>query len=231
MGPASGNTLATAAPRLAALPRVVHEMEIAGRRWHLEAVADQSALTAVADDCDAFPFGLLLWEAAPVLAGVLADRAATLAGRHVLELGCGVGLAGLVAGGAGARVTQTDHAAEALLLARANAERNGVDGIVQALADWTDWRERRRFDLVIGSDILYEAGLHAALLAILERNLQPGGRVLLTDPGRTTTPAFLARMEQAGWHVERRSREVPAVTPVRAGETVAVTIIEAWRTG
>lgn len=214
---------------LRGLPRVVHELEIAGRSWRVEAIADQSALTGLAESFAEFPFGLLLWDAAPVLATALVDLGEAIADRGVLELGAGVGLVGLVAQASGARVLQTDHGAEALALARANARRNRIDGIAWALADWTDWRETRTFDLVIGSDILYEPALHGALLAIFAKNLAPGGRVLLTDPGRTTTPRFITAMETAGWKVERRRRKVPAITPLRPGEMVTVTIIEAWR--
>lgn len=211
------------------LPRVVHELEIGGRDWLIEAVADQSALTGMAEDFAEFPFGLLLWESAPVLATALATRNTEIAGCDVLELGTGVGLAGLVARAAGARVVQTDHSTEALALVRANAARNGIDDVETVAGDWSRWSEARTYDLVIGSDILYEPTLHGALLAILDRNVVPQGRVLLTDPGRSTSPRFFAAMEDAGWAIERRRRKVPAITPVRPGETVTVTIVEAVR--
>ncbi len=223
------NELADAAARLARLPLVTHEIDIAGRDWQIQAVADQSSLTAVADEFRHFPFGLLLWDAAPVLAGALAARGTSLAGTSVLELGAGVGLVGLVSRACGAQVRQTDHGLEALALCQANARRNGLDGIEWALADWTDWREPERFDLIVGSDILYEPELHAPVLAILAGNLASGGRVLLSDPGRTTTPRFLAALEAAGWQIARRRRRVPALSPVRPGETLVVTLIEAWR--
>ena len=195
--------------RLAKLPLVTHALEIAGRDWPVVAVADQSALTAVSDDLEHFPFGLMLWDAAPVLAAELPRHIKN--GQTMLELGAGVGLAGLVARALGAEVVQTDHSAEALALCARNAEINGLSGVALALADWLSWNSDRRFDLIVGSDILYDADLHAPVLAVLERSLAPGGRVLLSDPGRSTTPAFVSMLEKAGWIVDRRRRRVPSL--------------------
>lgn len=211
------------------LPLVLHEIEIAGRDWAIEAVADQSALTAQADMFEHFPFGLLLWDSAPVLAGLLAERPELVADKTVLEIGAGVGVAGLVAGYLGGRVRQTDHGREALALCRANAARNGVTGLEWALADWTDWHDDARYDAIIGSDILYEAEMYEPISAIMARNLTPSGRVLLTDPGRSTTPRFVALLEASGWRIAKRRKRLPAIAPTRPGETVVVTLIEAWR--
>lgn len=214
---------------LSRLPLVVHEIEIGGRDWRIEAVEDQSALTEQSEAFEHFPFGLLLWDSAPVLAGALAAQPEWVAGKPVLELGAGVGVAGLVAAALGGRVRQTDHGREALARCQRNAALNGIAGVAWALADWTDWRDETRYDVILGSDILYEAELHPALAAIFARNLAPGGRVLLTDPGRTNTPRFLALLEAEGWRIEKRRKRVPALSPTRPGETVVVTLIEAWR--
>lgn len=211
------------------LPLVVHEIEIGGRDWRIAAVEDQSALTKQSEAFEHFPFGLLLWDSAPVLAGALCEQPGTVAGKTLLELGAGVGVAGLVAAALGGRVRQTDHGREALALCRRNAALNGIAGIDWALADWTRWDDADRYDVIIGSDILYEGDLYPALAAIFARNLAPGGRVFLTDPGRTNTPKFLALLDAQGWQLAKRRKRVPAITPTRPGETVVVTLIEAWR--
>ena len=53
--------------------------------------------------------------------------------------------------------------------------------------------------------------------------------MLLTDPGRTNTPKFVALLEAEGWQIAKRRKRVPAISPTRPGETVMVTLIEAWR--
>jgi predicted nicotinamide N-methyase len=214
---------------LTGLPLVQTAFDIAGRRWIIHAVEDQDALLGASEEFAEFPFGLLLWESAPVLAEALAKRPEWVAGRSVLELGAGVGLAGVVARHLGGHVRQTDHIAETLALCRMNAEANGIPGIDVALANWNDWRDEACYDLIIGSDVLYERADHAPVLTILRRNLAPGGRVLLTDPGRDDTGQFLATLESAGWRVERSVIRVPALVPTRPNDIVGVTLIEARR--
>ena len=205
-----------------------HDIEAAGRRWRIDAVRDQDALLAAADGFERFPYGLLLWDSAPVLADALAGLG-DLTGMRVLELGAGVGLAGLAARHLGADVVQADHSPEALELARANAAANGIEGIVQELADWTDWTPPGQCDLVLGSDILYDEAAHAAVGRVLGAGLAPGGIALLTDPGRTATPAFLKATRAAGWRIEAATRQVPALNPARAGEHASITLLRLER--
>lgn len=228
--PAHGNEPGLS-PRVAHLPLVRHSVTAAGRSWLIDAVADQDALLAASDQFDAFPYGLLLWDAAPVLADALAAFAPSgLEGKRVLELGAGVGLAGLAARHLGADVVQTDHAQEALELARRNATLNGIAGIVQQCADWTRWTdEKKGFDIVIGSDVLYDGSAHAPIGSVLAASLATDGFALLTDPGRTATPFFVRDMQAAGWLVSLEQRTVGALHPTRPGETVDVTILKVWR--
>ncbi|MCW3011855.1 MAG: Methyltransferase type 12 [Solirubrobacterales bacterium] len=134
------------------------------------------------------PYWVELWPSAIALARQVARR--SLEGRRVLELGAGLGLPGLAAALGGAHVTLTDWAPEAVVAARHNAERNGVE--VEALV--VDWRspealiERAPWDLVLLADVLYEDRNVAPLLELLPR-LAP--EVLLADPGRLTALPFL----------------------------------------
>lgn len=212
---------------LAGLPLGTFELAIAGRTWRIRAARNHDALLEAAEALSVFPYGLLLWESAPVLAEVLAGH--EVAGKSMLELGAGVGLAGIVAAHLGARVRQTDHSMEALALCRFNAAANGVAGIEVAAGDWNDWRDETRYDLVIGSDVLYDRVAFKPLLAILEQNLAPGGRVVLTDPGRGDTPMFLSVARLAGWRVETRRITTPALIPANGRTSVAIDAIEMQR--
>jgi predicted nicotinamide N-methyase len=135
------------------------------------------------------PYWADLWPSARVLAGALAARA--LGGRRVLELGCGLGLVAVAAARAGARVTAIDWAADAVAYTRANAARNGV--AVEALeVDWTRpgaLVARAPWDLVVGSDLLYEERAVEPLLALLDSLSSPA---LIADPGRAPAERLLA---------------------------------------
>lgn len=192
----------------AQLPLVDADIAIGGRTWRVTAVADQDALLERAGELEHFPFGFLLWEAAVGLARGLAAHPERVAGKRVLELGAGVGLPGLVAQSLGATVWQTDHQAGALTLARHNALQNGLASPAQFLADWRLWSDTRRYDVILGADIMYERSMRFYLEPIFHTNLTPGGVLLLSDPGRPQALEFAAQLETRGWHLEMNTLPV-----------------------
>jgi methyltransferase-like protein 23 len=147
------------------------------------------------------PYGVTLWPSAIALAHEIATRTPEFAGRTVLEIGAGTGLPGIVAAASGAAVVQTDRQELALHLCKLNAEKNGIAGVEHRLADWTAWDDRRKYDWIIGADVLYAAEAHPVLRRIFEGNLAPGGRVLLADPFRATGMPLLEALETDGWKV------------------------------
>jgi len=166
--------------------------------WH---VADQESLWTEAIDLDLPPYWATVWPAALGLARWLIEQPAPP--PETLELGCGIGLTGIVAAHLGAPVTQTDASPLSLRLSLANAERNALPaaGLRYWLTDWRRWPLRSRFPRVVGADILYEKSLHPALAEVLEASLAPGGEALLADPGRPPALDFVADLEARGWRV------------------------------
>ena len=207
----------------AGLPLVERLLTIGGRQFRVWAVEDAAALLALSETREPFPFGLLLWEGAVALAGRLADVSVALEGRRVLELGCGVGLAGLIAASRGALVTATDHDPLPLEVARRNAMQNDVAGIDFVEADWDRWSDHERYDLIIGADVTYDRQSHEAVLSILERNLAPGGTAILADPAREEQATFVGRLRARGFSVVLEARTVEDL--VRWGLSVDVTLL------
>jgi predicted nicotinamide N-methyase len=148
---------------------------------------------AFADD-EFLPYWAELWPAAAALAAALPD----VAGLHVIELGCGLGLPSLVAAARGADVTATDWAQDAIDLLRENAGRNGL----RLTAELWDWREARgdRFDLALAADVLYEERNVDPVVARL-RELAPVAYVGLA--GRPYEAAFLRRAGTVGEVADR----------------------------
>ena len=147
------------------------------------------------------PYWADVWPSARVLAArLLAERGA---GRSLLELGCGSGVAAVAALRAGFDVTVTDYYDDALLFARANGWR--LTGREPAAARHVDWRafpdDLGHFDVVAASDVLYERPYAALVARAFARTLARGGVGLLTDPGRVFAPAFADEAAALGLQV------------------------------
>ena len=152
------------------------------------------------------PFWTQLWPSGTALAEVVAGR--SLAGRRVLELGCGLGLVSLAAALAGADVLAVDRSLEAVTFTAANAERNGarVRTAVCAFDQPEPLLAEAPWDLVLAADVLYEQRNIPVLLWLLPRLAGPAGEAWLADPGRNGLDTFLAGVDASGW----RRDQVPA---------------------
>jgi len=139
------------------------------------------------------PYWAELWPSSVALAKAVGARA--LRGAPTLELGCGLGLASIAAARAGGRVLATDWSPEAIRFASDNAARNGVQ-VETMLVDWNDPDaivERGPWQLVLGSDLLYEKRNVDQLLELLPRLVDKTGQIVIADPGRLTSMDFLLR--------------------------------------
>ena len=155
------------------------------------------------------PYWAEIWPAARMLAKILIRE--PLEGADVaLELGCGLGVAGLVALSRGLEVVFSDYDACALKFAAENALTNGYDRFRTRQLDFRDPPADLRVPLVIGSDLIYEARKVEPLIACLKTVLLPGGRALLTDQDRIPTAVFQAALREAGFTVTTQ--------PTKAGE-------------
>ncbi len=155
------------------------------------------------------PYWAELWDSGGGVAAYLVHRYPTeLARRSVLDLGCGQGLLGCVAAALGARVTFADLEAPALLFARLNAVPFGRRTTTRR----TDWQRDdlgRRFDLIVGADILYDRTQWPHLERFWRGHLAADGRVLLGEPGRPTGGMFLDWLGGRGWTVDEHEQAVP----------------------
>jgi len=147
-----------------------------------------------------------VWPSGRVLAEAMSSI--DVAGRRILEIGCGLGLSSLVLQQRQADITASDHHPLAKSFLDHNAALNGLPALRYRDLPWaTPDATLGHFDLIIGSDILYERD-HAALLAqVLLRHARPCAEVLITDPGRGNSGAFTRALLAQGYTVsEQRSR-------------------------
>jgi predicted nicotinamide N-methyase len=152
------------------------------------------------------PYWAELWGCSLAVCDLLARH--DLQGVGVLDLGCGLGLAGTVAAARGARVTMADAAPPALLFARFNSwpYRDRVQ--VQRL-NWRRDRLGTRFPCIVGADILYDREDWPFLEAFWRAHLAPGGVVLLGEGGRSTGGEFPVWLDGRGWQLARSEVAMP----------------------
>jgi predicted nicotinamide N-methyase len=162
------------------------------------------------------PYWAELWDSAVGMGLYLAESAALrVAGRRVLDLGCGQGLSGTVAAALGARVMFADLEPPALLFAALNSAPWHARVRTRRL-NWQTDRLGEQFDLILGADILYERKQWDHLEPFWRHHLTAEGTVLLGEPGRQTGDLFVDWIATRGWSLEVIVQPVPTrETPVR----------------
>lgn len=141
-----------------------------------------------------------LWPASRVLAKAV--KHIDIKNRRILELGCGLGLPSLVLQWRGADITASDHHPLSEPFLDYNAVLNDLPLIPYVDLPWTGGEQPMgHFDLIVGSDILYERN-HASLLAeLIQRIAAPRAKVLISCPGRGYRNQFSSLLCDAGFRL------------------------------
>ncbi|MCS7045831.1 MAG: protein N-lysine methyltransferase family protein [Gemmataceae bacterium] len=155
------------------------------------------------------PYWADLWPAARMLAKVVAKEPWPL-GLEALELGCGLGLVGIVALARGLRVTFSDYDLCALKFAADNARLNGFTEFETMPLDWRHPPANVQYPVILGSDLIYERRNVEPLVRLIRQALAPGGLCLLTDHDRIPAKCIRDALSDCGLTFEAKF--------VRAGE-------------
>lgn len=143
----------------------------------------------------------IVWPAEEALARTLVERSYRWKSTGVLEIGAGLGLAGIVAAVAGApKVLLTDREKLTLGLAMQSAARNEVGDKVSVSA--FDWSDRSKWPtpwggLVVGADVLYDEEVVDPLLDLIEHL---GSSAMLMEPDNIERQQLgsIARFQERG---------------------------------
>ncbi|MFZ1744564.1 MAG: methyltransferase domain-containing protein [Nitrospirales bacterium] len=108
-----------------------------------------------------------------------------LQGVKVLEIGCGTGLAGVVAARLGAYIMFSDMVPITLEATKESCRLNQISNSDTCLLNWSETIEPKElYDLVLGSEVFYDEGILANISHVLEQVVAPGGKGLFCDPNR-----------------------------------------------
>lgn len=197
----------TGRPYFHGLPVLYHEINIAGQAFRVAALKDAADLLDLPEFEERFikhdiaPYGLELWPAAMMLSEHIA-RGDPGDGRAALELGCGVGLVGVVASKRGWQVTVSDNDEDALRFSRHTASINDVKIEEYAALDWTRPLSGKRFSRIFAADVLYQLIDHAPLVTCIDAMLAGGGEALVADPNRGVADTFARVAIDGGFNVD-----------------------------
>ena len=151
---------------------------------------------------DLCPYFGILWPAAEALSIYLNQHSELVKNKSILELGCGLGYPSLVATHLAAKVLATDFHPDVEEYFLRNCQHSNMSCKYMRL----NWREDKQdiglFDIVMGSDVLYESKHASEVAKGLLRFLKPGGKILLSDPGRNYLQPFLEAMKNEGFAEE-----------------------------
>lgn len=120
--------------------------------------------------------------------------------KRILEVGCGIALASLVLNFRDADITATDLHPEVGRFLIENIKLNQANTIPFEQTGWADkYDSLGQFDLIIGSDLLYEND-HAELLSgFINRHATPHCEAIIVDPGRSQHQRFSNNMVELGF--------------------------------
>ncbi len=191
----------------------IDTLVIAGEKFLIERVINIDVLIDQIDaqsfrNDERMPYWAELWPSAVALSEYILEHQAEFKGKHVLELGSGLGLAGIAATRAGAEVLFSDYEQESLDMIRVNFKRNFKRVPSVSLIDWREVTEDYLFDMIIASDVLYEQRWLEPVNLLLNQYLLRNGFAVIAEPGRTVAQPFFATMLDQGWLDEIQDRSV-----------------------
>jgi len=134
-----------------------------------------------------------IWEPSFVLA-LFMEKTSPVPGHKVLEIGAGMGIVGVYAALCGHDVTISDISEDALLFARAHTLMNGCPHVPVIALDWRLPYTGRPFEMIIGSEVVYDRRTYDILISFLDQALAPGGTIFLAKNKDLKTPLFFEKL-------------------------------------
>lgn len=176
-------------------------LQIADLDTYIDRLAEQSR------ERIELPFWAKIWPASILLSYYLSSLPAEAEKRSIIELGCGIGLAGLFAAAMGNKVVLSDNNPEALVFAKINILKNNLQDQARVVyADFTKDRLPEQFDCILGSEIFYREGGYRGLVKFLLAHLnnKPSSEVVLSADYRRQAKGFF---QAAGkeFHIDQKN--------------------------
>jgi predicted nicotinamide N-methyase len=142
------------------------------------------------DAATPFPFWAKIWPSAIEMVSFLRAEPSWIDGKHVLELGAGIGLPSFAMAHHASSMIISDHAPEAVKLIEKNIQQLGLHHVKAMCLDWNHFPDHITADTLLLSDINYAPNEFGPLLALIQKFLEQGTTILLSTPQRITITPF-----------------------------------------
>ncbi len=149
------------------------------------------------------PYWADLWPSAIGLSEHIIKSKIISAETTVHEMGCGLGLTGIVAGKLGAEVIFTDYLDEALDFAKQNWKHNNAGNASFKRMDWRTPHPELKADLLLASDVAYERRAFEFLPHAFKTLVNPGGKIIVSEPNRLYAQDFFNSLSFDGFVVKK----------------------------
>lgn len=172
---------------------------------HMRALRDTNQYADPLGEADAlgissaqWPLFGVIWDSSQVLAHELSSWG--IENKRILEVGCGLGLTSMMFNARHADITATDYHPEVGAFLAENTRLNNGQEIPYLRADWTMSHDGLgKFDLIVGSDLLYETQHIKQLSGFIDRHAKVECEVMIVDPGRGHHAPFSKQMVKLGF--------------------------------
>jgi predicted nicotinamide N-methyase len=141
------------------------------------------------------PYWGELWPSAIGLSQFLTENSGLIKGKNILEIGCGLGLPGIVASLLGGNVTMSDYLPAALQFAEYNWKLNIDSTPDLRLLDWRSLENVSPSDVLLASDIAYESKSFVPIILALKSLVNTDGIILLSEPNRVFAKKFFRELQ------------------------------------
>ncbi|WJG07880.1 methyltransferase domain-containing protein [Aliiglaciecola sp. LCG003] len=145
-----------------------------------------------------WPIFGIIWPSSLVLAHFILDYQTD--SKRILEVGCGMALTSLLLNKQLTDITATDYHPEVQTFLQRNTLLNGDKTIAFEQVDWAAKSDNLGlFDLIIGSDLLYEDEHIDLLASFIAAHANPTCEVIIVDPGRGRKNKLTTKMIDYGF--------------------------------
>jgi hypothetical protein len=144
-----------------------------------------------------------LWPSARVLAAAM--QTFDLRGKRILEIGAGLALASLVIHRRAGDMVVSDYHPLSRVFLKENLLLNRLGPLEYQTGNWEGSNPGLGFfNLIIGSDVLYERQQASQLAGFIDRHAAPAAEVIIVDPDRGNRAGFCREMVSRGYRYSGR---------------------------